>query len=385
VKAGFLVTAPSPRNGKTEKEPDMDQQQGTIQVPRRVASGYFSLIFFIVLSLVLIAGYVPVLTDYLSKRRDLEALDANVKTKILDPLRNKNVPPLPQEQAKDGVTLLYGAPFFTELGKLAEKGADYSALVSKVGVRDPNNALKEVEDRLQTAKKSSLTEFVDDLQKELGMEQQKVKAADEARGQAIKDRDAALDTKAKTEMAFQNTIKKVENERDEWVAQARKNEQGYKDKLDEVNNNWLKESKNIAEERKQMAMTLDGAKRKETKLGQEITDLREALVRKAPPPPPGPVANVMRVDLFSKLVVLDRGGSVVKQGTELLVYRQVGQGKKQLIGKIYVIRVGEITSTADIVTLDDKNPIVAGDMAFLLPQEAQGSGAAPATGKEAGK
>lgn len=349
----------------------MDQGSQPVRVPRRVAQGYFGLIFFIVLSLALVGGYAWLVPVMLQKSQDLKTMESKIKDTIDDPLRRMGAM-LPLEQKQGGSTLTYGGQYFSKLADLAKQGVAYSTLVTKVGYGTGPSAPAVIDSALagSGSNATSLKELIDGQTKELASLKSNLGTTQKSLDSAQTQVQAKMDELASAQKAYQKQLAKLETTLDEERRKSEAALDDVKKKLDESQTAWKElwdktqaSEKAAKDAAAQQQATIEGQ-------DQQVAELREELKGKQPGAKLGPFGTVLECDLVHRFCMLDRGArDGVKQGEQLLVYREGLQNKMVEMGKVVVVRVYNDSSRADIVLQNEMKPIGSGDMLYVTPPE----------------
>ena len=341
--------------------------QGYQQVPRRVASGWFSLGFFIVLCLALIGGYVPLVLNWQEKTQDLNTINDSIDKQLVEPLRAQQVV-LKTDQPLEGTTLIYGQEFWKQVSELAIQGTRYEELFRLTGWPTKESLLDDIQGKLDKTGQPHLKRLIETGESDRANLASQVASLNKNLDEARKERDQKANELLTARAGFRTELQVLQDRLKKEQADAIKQIEEYKAKWADAN----KQRQIIWDEKlkaeRVAAGKIAGLEKTVTELDAEIRRLRNELARGKPVVQTGAVGTILKTDLIHKFVIIDRGvRDEMTTGISLLVYRRGHRGEKLPIGKVIVVSVERIVSRADIVEQDDANPIIPGDVLYLRP------------------
>ncbi len=334
-------------------------------VPQPRSGGVGTIIFFALLSIVLIVGYVPVCLALAERAEALRSIQENIQLKLESPLKGKAQLSLQAPAVKH---VKYSDQFFADVQGLAATGIKYNDLVSVLGWPE-ETAQQQIAELVQGANKPSLSDMVRDQGAEITNLQgslTQVKGQLEAtRG----ERDSYLKERDRANKNLQAQVRKVIVERDKVRADANVQMGKYKNLLDEARKKRLEAWALYDKEKKRFEGVDKGQKRKIAKLNDEVGELREIIKGREPVRLPEAVAKVNRSDSVNGFIIIDRGSrDGMKNGGKLLIYRSERGGKYAKKGEAIIVNVGGLTSRADVTLERELDPIAMDDLVFGADQ-----------------
>ena len=334
---------------------------------KRGGPGYAGLIAFIVLSLVLIAGYAWLVPQYAKVCGSLDEMHGYVKEHIEDrvgtPLGVRGT-----FRAKN-VDLGYDAAFFLKVGQAAEEGLKYPELEKLAGWTGEDEEGKDAIERIKvelnkmTPAPDNLQDYVLALNKERGQAELRRRATETERQRAVAARDEAV-------RLSEGRRKRMDEERSEAEAKFDASREQYNTQIAEmkrVTNDaeagakkaWA-ELATVKERRKEEVEQLQG---RIQRLDQEVLDLQDQLQAKQPKKLAVKEGRILQVDLVEGRAVIDLGQRERIQDGEELVVMHVGRGGERIPkGTLKVVRVEELVSRADIISAEPEAIIMRDDV-----------------------
>jgi len=331
----------------------------------RSGGGVGTIIFFALLSIILIVGYVPVCLALAERVEALRSLQENIQLKLESPLKGKASLSLQAPAVKH---VKYSDQFFTDVQKLAATGIKYNDLINTLGWPE-EAAQQQITDLVQAANKASLNNLVTDQQAEITRLQGNVKQIQGQLENTRAERDNYLKERDRANRNLQTQVKQALGERDKARADAKVQMDKYKKLWDEAH---LKRQEAWAlydKEKKRFESAEKGLNEKMGKLKNEVAELREILKGKEPEKLPEAVARVNRADSINGFIIVDRGlRDGMQNGEKLLIYRSERGGKYAKKGEATIVNAQEYTSRADVTLERELDPIAMDDLIFKVGQ-----------------
>lgn len=329
---------------------------------RRSGPGYASLIIFIVLCLLLIAGYIPLGMSFAKRIDSLNALHRDIKENLENELGGPlRISAKPRPSSAD---VAYDASFFRTIADKAKEGLKYEEFLKVTGWEgeDPGKAMME-EFGIQEGK--TLREYILDQGRDLS--DTKISRDNYKRG--MEDANKAHEN-----------IRSLLNEANERLAAERAahtsalktaNEQ-YKRNVAQYKAQWLKANVQQKDWSKRYQTARASHKRTAAEIQKQIKDLNEVmaelraeLAKKKPKPVKVTQGTVLRCDAVEGIAIINMGKrEKIVKGERFTVVRPVRGGKYVPKGVIQVVRVEPLISRADILTQDEDHIIMRGDIVW---------------------
>jgi len=334
--------------------------------PARTGGGYGTLIFFVVLSILLMVGYVFMYLALDKRAVALESLQSTIEAKLESPLRRDKVS-LPVQSVAGSNLIKYGPEFFAEVYELARKGIAYADLVPLVGW-PADTAVEDIRNRLKATSppKINLAELIRDQENTVNELRLQLRNLESQLAEVRRDRDAAIAARdaarKKFDADYKQALADLKTKQDEWEKQRKV----YMQSVDAANAArdaaWAAQKK-AAEEYKQAEK---GLQEKIKQLGDRVQELEALLRGPKKEEVTGPVATTTRVDHINGFLIIDRGSADnLKNGDQLLIYRAERGGRKAKKGEAVIVQADSLTSRADITLQRELDPIAAGDLVYL--------------------
>lgn len=329
--------------------------------------GYFGLIFFIVLCLVLIAGYVPLWMGYAKLSQSLDALHSDIKDNLEEPLKEDlHVSAGSRVSTAD---VAYEAKFFRTVKEAALDGVRYGELMGLTGWKDgeTETAVAQITDELKKGEKeySDLRSYIGDLRTKLTDATNRLKQSqslldgftakyEEAQQKLRKhkaDYDALMDEKAKAVQAEKNTYTAKRDEMQRLVNAAQGNEKKAWAKLDEETN--------------RLNAKVDALSKNVESLAADNNDLKKKLADTGPQKVAIKEGKIIKANLIEGIAIIDKGKREnILVGEKFTVMHVARGGTRIPKGELQVIRVDELCSQAHIMAQVEDNPIMRDDIVW---------------------
>jgi len=326
---------------------------------RRGGPGYGSLITFIVLCLVLIAGYIPVIGALSKRAAALEQLHRDIETS-LEKNRDLTSLNLRARAVASPAEAKYDSKFFNTVAEKARDGIAYAALVKTTGYEgtDPIKAMTE-ECELDVDLGKTLRQHVLNLTREKAEAETSVrtigqaeKSAYQARDQAQKQQQLAQERLTKTQDEYKNDLNEKQGAYDSNVA----NYKNLWNKANTQQEDWFKRFEQVRQEHEQLKADTD----------KKIADLtNDAAYWKArfeePQPKPIPIVEgtILTADPAQGVATIDLGKRQGLANCEKFTVMQVVKGGNRAPkGEIQLVRVEENIAIAHIMSMVDEDDII---------------------------
>lgn len=327
----------------------------------RSGGGVGIIIFFALLSIILIVGYVPVCLALAERVEALRSLQENIQLKLESPLKGKAALSLQAPAVKH---VKYSDQFFADVQALAATGIKYNDLVNTLGWPE-ETAQQQIADLVQAASKASLNNMVTDQGAEITRLRGNLKQVQGQLEGTRAERDNYLKERDRANRNLQTQVRQALAERDKARADAKVQMDKYKNLWDEAHKKRLEAWAMYDKEKKRFGSSEKGLKGANAKLKNEVAELREILKGKEPEKLPEAVGKVNRADSVNGFIIVDRGSrDGMKNGLNLLIYRPERGGKYAKKGEATVVNVQEYTSRADVTLERELDPIAMDDLVF---------------------
>lgn len=344
----------------------------------RSGPGYIGLIFFIVLCLILIGGYVVLFPAFAKRGSAVMRLNSAIKDNLEQPLGkalsiSATATNAPTEPA-------YDLTFFSKVRDAALKGVKYDDMVAVTGYGG-EKPVEDIEAELSklTPKPATLRDELDRLRLDITTLQGRLTDTNTALEAAKTDRDNAQKAKA----AAEERLKTALDEKNTEIDGVRKKSA---EELADLKSRWQKAD---AAEKKARADAASDA----TQLKKQITDLndniklleqktiamQEELERKKPKPIPVLEGVILRADLVEGTAYINLGSNQgIKMGEKFTVVTVGKAGARVQKGEVVAVRVDPEIARVDIIGPAFQTPIVKGDIVVRQKTVEESDESAPA-------
>lgn len=328
----------------------------------RGGPGYFGLIFFIVLSLLLIGGYVWLVPAYARRGSEMNNLQNAIKQNLEDPLHDSlgvsaSAQPSPSVAA-------YDASFFDKIGKSALLGVKYDELRTKTGYAG-ENPVAEINQLLGSVQPpaENLRKYIDKLNIDATVVREALNQANTALAAATSARETAIRLQSEAE----EREKKAQAEKQQLQSSLEKK---HREELEQVKALWTKADQETKkayaqakarddEFRKQMGDVQAELKKTET----QVLELKEELARKKPKLIPVLEGRVLQADMVEGFVIISLGKREnIDLGEKFTVVRQGKANERLEVGEIQIVRVDPLTCRGDVTQKESGATIMRGDI-----------------------
>ncbi len=329
---------------------------------RRSGPGYGSLITFIVLCLVLIAGYIPVIGALSKRAAALEQLHRDIQTSI------ENNPELASlnihaRAVASPAEAKYVSKDFNTLAEKAILGLKYDALVKTTGWEGTDPIKEMTEDcELDVDLGKTLRQHVLNLKREkaeletsLRTIGQAEKSAHQARDKAQVLQKSAQERLTETHDEYKNDLTKKQSAYDSNVAKFT----NLWNEANEQQDDWFKRHEKVSKEYDQL----------KADTGKKIADLtndaaywKGRFEERQPKPIPIVEGIILNADPAQGIANIDLGKRHgLENGEKFTVMKVVKGGARAPKGVIQLVRVDEDTAIAHIMSMVDEDDIIMKD------------------------
>ncbi len=323
--------------------------------------GFYGLIVFIVLSVLLLGGYGLLVPGFAKRGSSLNQLHKDIKDNLEDKLSQPlGIRAQAVASASDAA---YDAAFFAKVGESALKGVRYDDLRKTVGYvsDDPIAEIKQ-ELAAQTPAQEDLRAHVNKLKADFQFEKNRADTADINRKQAEKARDDAQQALKQATDRYASDLAAAEKAKQELIAKQTA-------ALEEAKKRWMAldadVKKGIAEKDAMAAgfkKQIEDLEGRIVKLDATAMSLREELERKKPVEVPTLEGKILQVNLVDGVAVIGIGRREgVKLGEKFDVMRVGRGGQREKKGEIQIVRVDELIARADVLQPNLDDPIMRED------------------------
>lgn len=331
-------------------------------------AGYFGLIFFIVLSLALIGGYVWLFPQYAKRGSSLTSMQRDIKENIEDKVKDLGVSGKPTASSSDAA---YDSAFFRKVGEAAIDGMKYRKLVELTGFpgEDPAGLIT-TELQKYAPPQKSLREQIDALRGELARMKTTL-------DRTVAERNTAFDAQKSAQELRDRALADAKKDREEnagKVAAVKANfdkmEAEYKKQADMANEDAKKAWAKVmaqAEESKAQTAKLQG---QVDLLTQQTKSLEAQLVRKKQEETPEKIeGRVLQANLIEGVVIISLGKRESMVTGDRLTVTRAGKGGTRITkAELQIVRVDDLVSRAEILKQDLNDPIVRDDVVEIQKQ-----------------
>ena len=336
---------------------------------KRGGPGYAGLITFIVLCLLLIAGYAWLVPQYLKVCNSLDLMHDDIETNIGSVVgKDLNL----QSTVRVGrAGRAYDSAYFRKVGEAAAEGVKYPGLEKIVGVqgvddqgRDSVTRIRNMLNEVSPAP-DSLHAYVLYLEAELTQAEMRRDATETARQRAIAERQEALDL-------AEERRKRMDADRAEAKQALDEASQKYNDRIADMEQLMNQASANAKKAWEDLQATKERFKNEKAalekridRLEQSIVSLREELRAKKPKEVALGEARITNYDLVDGRVIINVGKQDGIENGERFTVLGVGKGNERFPkGEIRIVRVSQLTSTADIMAVEPEQVIMLDDIVY---------------------
>ena len=340
----------------------------------RRGPGYFGLIFFLVLSLVLMGGVAWFWFQFSKFSQSLETLQADIEENLEKPLEE----PLgvSAQDTASPADIAYPPLFFQTIAEKALKGKEYDELRPLAGWEDAKDAkdataakqigvfLKKGEVKYTTLRKyiealetqlSETKDHLDRIQSELVGFADKYRTAQAQLQQKDKQLDALRSA----------TSAEAQNSRADYAT----NIERMKGVVAKANTTERQAQEKLAADTGKLKQTIARGDSKVDKLDATVRNLKKELEKKRPKKVAVKEARIIKANLVEGIAIINKGKiEQIEVGEKFTVMHVARGGKRTPKGELNVIRVNKYTSLAEIVKEAEEIPIMRGDVVWRQKQ-----------------
>lgn len=328
----------------------------------RSGPGYVGLIVFIVLCLVLIAGYVVLFPAYAKRGSDVMQMNKDINENLEKPLGTAlNISATPTVNPAERA---YDLAFFGKVRDAALKGIKYDEMSNVTGYGG-ESPLADIDAELAklTPKPATLREELSRLRLDITTLQGRLNDANTALDAAKADRDNAQ----KAKVAAEGRLKEALDAKSKDIEDVRKKSA---DEVADLKSRWQKADAAEKKARADAAADATQLKKQISDLNENIKALeqksfamQEELNRKKPKPIPVLEGTVLRANLSEGNAHISLGSNQgIKVGEKFTVMAVGKRGVRVTKGEVEVVSVSPEISRVDIIGPAFETPILAGDI-----------------------
>jgi len=339
--------------------------------------GYGWMIFFIVLCVALMSASGWLYMTLVACTDAINAMNTVVETTLNQPFGSALALQTQPPAEKFGTR--FGVDFYKGLAEAIRKGIEYDKVRPKLGwPGEPVEALARYLDQEMLRVKPpapNINTLCEERTREVNDLNTRLKSTQTRAQEAIKARDNAVKSRKHTQKLMADMKAAAEQKLVRQTAHLNREVARYKRELDKMSKlrqaAWNQFEMERSEHRKSNKKFQDQL----AKLNEKIGDLQILVDKKYHTPVKVAYAQVLRADPVNQFIILDRGGrDGIEVGEDFDIIRMGKGGQPIKKGLVRVVRVDELTSTADVLDEQPLSPIIAGDKArrhkkFAAPYE----------------